>query len=233
MPNISGILFDKDGTLFDFQATWGVWTAWVLKTLADGDAELENRMAQSVGFDLKGGRFEASSLVIAGTPLEIAQALAGPLGHSDPAALLATLDSLAAATPQVEVTPLAALFSKLKARGLDLGIATNDSEAPARAHLEAANVTRYLDFIVGSDSGYGGKPEAGQLHGFCTAMSLAPEQCMMVGDSTHDLGAGRAAGFYTVGVLTGPATHDVLQPLADVVLPSIAELPGHLDQIAG
>ena len=47
----------------------------------------------------------------------------------------------------------------------------------------------------------------------------------MVGDSTHDLRAGRAAGMQTVGVLTGTSLADELWPLADAVLPDIGHLP--------
>ena len=47
---------------------------------------------------------------------------------------------------------------------------------------------------------------------------------VMVGDSLHDLVAGRAAGMQTVGVLTGPACRDELAPCADVVLPDIGHL---------
>ena len=54
----------------------------------------------------------------------------------------------------------------------------------------------------------------------------------MVGDSTHDLSAGRAAGMRTVGVLTGVAQAEVLEPFADVILPSIADLPAWLDSLS-
>ena len=47
----------------------------------------------------------------------------------------------------------------------------------------------------------------------------------MVGDSRHDLIAGRAAGMQTVGVLTGMAELADLAPFADVVLPDIGHLP--------
>ncbi|EPX85444.1 HAD-superfamily hydrolase, subfamily IA, variant 1 family protein [Salipiger mucosus DSM 16094] len=50
----------------------------------------------------------------------------------------------------------------------------------------------------------------------------------MVGDSTHDLIAGRAAGMQCVGVLTGPAAAEDLASQADVVLPDIGHLPGWL-----
>jgi len=78
---------------------------------------------------------------------------------------------------------------------------------------------------MGADSGFGGKPAPGQLLQFLSVTGLAAQDCLMVGDSLHDLDAGRAAGMKTVGVLTGPATRDVLTPAADIVLPSIGELP--------
>jgi phosphoglycolate phosphatase len=53
-----------------------------------------------------------------------------------------------------------------------------------------------------------------------------------VGDSRHDLVAGRAAGMRCVGVLTGLADRADLSPLADAVLPDIGHLPGWLDLLA-
>jgi phosphoglycolate phosphatase len=50
----------------------------------------------------------------------------------------------------------------------------------------------------------------------------------MVGDSTHDLIAGRAAGMPTIGVLTGMAGRETLEPYADAVLENIGEIPGFL-----
>ena len=50
----------------------------------------------------------------------------------------------------------------------------------------------------------------------------------MIGDSTHDLDSGRAAGMATVGVLTGLATRADLAPHADVVLADIGALPAWL-----
>ena len=48
----------------------------------------------------------------------------------------------------------------------------------------------------------------------------------MVGDSRHDLQAGRAAGMVTLGVLTGPATAAELADVADAVLPDIGRAAG-------
>jgi phosphoglycolate phosphatase len=50
----------------------------------------------------------------------------------------------------------------------------------------------------------------------------------MVGDTTHDLAAGRAAGMLRIAVLTGVAEEADLAAEADVVLPDIGHLPDWL-----
>ena len=62
-----------------------------------------------------------------------------------------------------------------------------------------------FDFVAGCDSGWGGKPAPGQLLAFVAQCGLTPARVAMVGDSKHDLDAGRAAGMAAVAVLTGMA----------------------------
>jgi len=124
-------------------------------------------------------------------------------------------------------------FGALKARGLKLGVATNDSEVPARAHLDRHGLTGLLDFIAGWDSGHGAKPAPGMCLAFASTTGLDPGQVLMVGDSLHDLDAGRAAGMRPVAVLTGIARAGDLAPHAEVVLPDIGALPAWLDAQAG
>ena len=89
-----------------------------------------------------------------------------------------------------------------------------------------------FDFIAGYDSGHGLKPGPGMVLAFAAATGVAPQQVAMIGDSLHDLGAGRAAGAgLVVGVLTGPAEAHELAPHADHVIGSIAELPGLLERL--
>ena len=46
----------------------------------------------------------------------------------------------------------------------------------------------------------------------------------MIGDSPHDLAAGRGAGTVTVGVCWGAASREVLAPLADHLLTEVGEI---------
>jgi len=228
MAEIRGILFDKDGTLFDFHATWGAWAQGFLSDLSQGDAGRAQALGQAIGFDHSAGVFAPDSPVIAGTPGDIAAFLLPHLPGTSPDVLIAQMNRAAAAAPMKEAVPLAPMLDGLRGMGLALGVATNDTEAPARAHLAAAGVAGRFDFIAGSDSGHGAKPAPGQLLAFADAAGLAPASVLMIGDSRHDLTAGRAAGMGTVGVLTGPATARDLADLADAVLPDIGHLGAYL-----
>ena len=225
MKKIDAIIFDKDGTLFDFQATWAPVFLQLLQDLPVGDRLGD--VADALGFDLAAKRFLPHSVVIAGTTGEVAGILAPATGLSHDEALL-RLDAAGKRARQTPAVPLPATLGAL-ARQHTLGLVTNDSEGSARAHLEREAVLDLFAFVAGYDSGFGAKPEPGQLLGFCDDRGIEPAATVMVGDSRHDLTAGRAAGMRTVGVLTGVAVEAELADLADVVLPDIGHLATWID----
>lgn len=229
-----GVLFDKDGTLLDFEATWRGFVDEVLEALAPGDPALRRRLAEVAGIDAE-GRFRPGSPIVAGSTAEVATLWAPLLPGWSVEALEREADrrarEAAGRGPAPATRNMAALLDGLRARGLALGVATHDSEAAAHAHLAALGVADRFGFVAGYDSGHGLKPGPGMVLAFCAAAGLDPAETVMVGDSVHDLGAGRAAGVgLVVGVLTGPAREADLAPLADVVAPSIAALPDLLDR---
>jgi phosphoglycolate phosphatase len=227
---IDGIIFDKDGTLFDFRKSWGQWAVRLLEDLTD-DAVVKDKLAAAIGYLPESGEFAPDSPVIADTPAEIAAVMAPHHPAMTAAQIEARMNALAAHAQMAPAVPLRPLLSALKARGLRLGLATNDTEGPARAHMEQAGITDLLDMIMGCDSGYGGKPAPGMMLAFAAQMGLQPGRVAMVGDSRHDLIAGHAAGMRAVAVLTGVAEAGELAPHADAVLPDISHLPGWLDSL--
>jgi phosphoglycolate phosphatase len=72
------------------------------------------------------------------------------------------------------------------------------------------------------------KPDATPVLAFASAAGVPPAGIAVVGDSPHDLIAARAAGAVAIGVLSGPNEREVLQPHADILLPSVSELAGWL-----
>lgn len=225
---ITGIIFDKDGTLFDFHRSWGGWADGFVRGLARDGAHAD-ALGRAIGFDLASGSFASDSPVIAATAADIALALVPHLPGQTVGAITTHINAAAALAPMAEVVPLRPLLEALRARGLKIGLATNDTEVPARAHLAAHGITEMFDFIAGYDSGHGAKPGPGMCAAFAKAQGLDPSGVVMVGDSLHDLHAGRAAGMICVAVLTGMASQVDLAPHADVVLADIGALPAWLD----
>jgi len=229
---LDGIIFDKDGTLFDFGETWNSWALSLIAELSDGDPALARRIAEQADFDLALGSFRPTSPIIAGTNREAAECIARALPDYGVDALEALMTARAAEAPLAPPTDLVPLFDDLCARGLRLGVMTNDSEFAARAHLDAAGVLDHLHWIAGFDSGHGAKPAPTPLLAFAAAQNVDPARTAMVGDSTHDLVAGRAAGMVTVAVLTGMAGEEELAPYADTILPHVGHLPDWLGAAA-
>jgi phosphoglycolate phosphatase len=227
---IDGLLFDKDGTLFDFRISWGRWAQGFLSGIARDDSHLK-QLGRAIGFDPASGAFAPDSPVIAATAADIAAALAVELPGTSVAALTDRIDATAAEAPMSEAVPLRPLLTLLRAQGLRLGVATNDSEVPARQHLASHGIADCFDFVAGSDSGYGAKPGPGMCLAFAGQLGLDPSRVVMVGDSRHDLEAGRAAGMRTIAVLTGVASREDLAPRADAVLTDIGAIPGWLARL--
>lgn len=234
---IQGILFDKDGTLVDLLATWLPTYRAATDHLAAcaGDPGLSDRLM------IAGGWVPGTNRLLPGSPLSCAT-------NDDIIALWAE-DPAVAAIPDVHRTvreifleqavrhtapilPLRPFLSALRDRGLRLGIATMDSTAAAVASLRGQGVLDLFDLVIGFDAGFGAKPDPGMVHAFCSATHLEPAQVAMVGDAKKDLDTGANAGVgLRVGVLTGAASREALTPFADVVLPSVADLPALLDEI--
>ena len=224
----AGILFDKDGTLFDFEATFAPACAAVARELANGDEALAATLCEAVGFDLAGGVFTTDSVVIAGTAGDIARAVAATLQVEADELLARRIDSLF----QRHSSGSAILFSgvgdlllSLAAAGIPVGMATNDAEANGRSHAMLAGIDGHFRFFAGYDSGHGAKPGPGMILAFASMIGADVRNVVMVGDSLHDMHAARAAGAIGVAVTTGLASRAILEPHADYVIDDVSLLP--------
>ncbi len=228
---VRGILFDKDGTLIDFNAAWipaGIQAAERLCALASAPRQFD-ALIRRAGYQHHQKQLAAGSMWACGTTRELLADWIRELGLEGGDALLdESLDHMTevARVHSQPVTDLVELFSELKSMGCTLGVATMDLEQAATAILESLGIRDFVDFVCGCDSGYRHKPDPAMVHGFCDASALAPEEILVIGDTPHDLEMGRAAGVGTVvAVMGGVASREMLEPHADHVLETVAELP--------
>ena len=228
---IQGILFDKDGTLLDVNATWVPIYREALKQLFGLDDAAEAKM-EVAGYDRATGKLKAGSPLAGGTNREIAAIWWPQLSG---AALDAHLESLEQRFAEmvrhklVPLMPLEPILSDLRAMGFKLGVATNDSHFSARAHMAEVGVIEHFDDIIAADTVAVAKPAGNMIRKFAAMTGLPAAAIAMVGDNHHDMEEARNGGAgLAIAVLSGNAGREDIAHLADYTIDSVADLPALL-----
>jgi phosphoglycolate phosphatase len=227
LAEVRAVLFDKDGTLIDFEKTWFPADYAVLKTLSNGDAACLGRLEDAAGFDRDNRCFTATSEMIAGSTADFGPLLAAAIPCPYDDGFLARLDVMIEREGLAATAPIgepAAILAALRDFGLVVGLATNGPKRLAEDHARMLGISGHLSFVCGYDSGFGRKPGPGMVHGFSAAIGVAPDRIAVVGDTLHDLHMANAAGAVAIGVPSGLTPADVLAPAADLVVADLDEL---------
>ncbi len=119
---------------------------------------------------------------------------------------------------------VAELLKGLAAR-YPLAVVTARDEAGTLAFLEQFSLTERFGVVATARTCQYTKPFADPVLWAAGEMGVPPEHCLMVGDTTVDIRAGKAAGAQTVGVLCGFGREkELLRAGADLILPGTADL---------
>ena len=192
---LEAVLFDKDGTLVDFHATWDRAFGVTLEQLAPDRAALE-LAASAVGYDLDSREVDPGSPLIAESNAAIMELL-GPFVD------VTRFESILSTQAEASVTPATGaleLLELLVDAGTPAGVVTNDSEAVTHGQLARLGWERLFAVVIGYDSGHGAKPDPGPVLAALSALDATPSSAVLVGDSNHDLEAARRARVTTVYV---------------------------------
>jgi pyrophosphatase PpaX len=114
----------------------------------------------------------------------------------------------------------------LRSRGARLGIVTSKNLGGLKRGLTLCGFDGLFEAFVTADSMEQSKPDAAPVLAAVAQLGGEPSSTLMVGDSPHDITAGRAAGASTAACLWGPFDRGRLareQP--DFWLASFADLP--------
>lgn len=235
------VIFDKDGTLIEFDAIWQsiylAGTDAVAQTVENPTA-VRAELHVAMGYDPITRRFSTHGPFATAANAKIGTVAAAvlyrhaqpPLTWDDAEAVAerTMLAALAAPLDPTLLTPAAdlpALFQSLQVAGVAVAVITSDERAQTVATLEMLGVSHLAGLVIASDDPYPKKPAPEAIWATCAHFGVPVEKTVMVGDSLTDMRMGRTAGVgLCVAVLTGPGTRDDLAPHADVVLPSIGEI---------
>ena len=106
-----------------------------------------------------------------------------------------------------------------------MAVVSARDDKSTRAFLKQFELTGYFQEIVTAITAEHTKPYPDPILYAAEKMGVAPEHCLMIGDTTVDIRAGKAAGAQTVGVLCGFGEQGELERRgAGVILQSTPEL---------
>jgi phosphoglycolate phosphatase len=232
LADIKGILFDKDGTLVDFNATWLGVADFMAMDAAEGDRWKADRLLAAAGFDFVSKRFKPDSIFASGSNMDVVELWFPRLSDEDQMHAVSRFNEITSAQGSAMAVALPGVVDSLRAlhqRSYRMGVATNDSTSGAEKTLATLGIAQLFDAAFGYDAVAKSKPAPDTVVAFCDLTGLKPGEIAMVGDNRHDLEMARAGGCgLAVGVLSGTGTRDSLAPMADVVLDSVADLPDFL-----
>jgi len=116
------------------------------------------------------------------------------------------------------------MLAALKGR-YPMAIVSARHEKSTMRFLEQFDLVKYFDAIITGLSAPHTKPFPDPIFLAAERMGVKPHECLMIGDTTVDMRAGRSAGAQTVGVLCGFGEEkELLDMGADLILSNTHQL---------
>ena len=232
------VIFDKDGTLIDFN----LWHTWFARLICELDAlspftdELRLAIAGTLGYEPSDDTWQPEGPLTLAPISEIQLLIAGQLYryqhlswnravtlvNNTTANVLKTLPFADLVRPIGDVY---GLIQRMRASGMLVAVATGDIRQTTEVCLRAIGIDDQLDALICADDGIPAKPAPDAVEEICRLLNIAPSQAIMVGDSVDDITMAHSAGLMAaIGVSSGASPASSLAPFADVVIGDIQEI---------
>jgi phosphoglycolate phosphatase len=190
---IEAVLFDLDGTLVHSAPRIA---ASLNLALADhGIAAIEPAMV--------------ATMIGGGVPLLLERALTYRGVPSRPSLTAGLLDRYRetylapGGTPVLPFPGVEQALAELRRGGLKLGVVTNTLDRFMRMLLQRTGLAHLFDTVVSADTLPQRKPDPAPLLHACSALAVAPDRTLFVGDSRNDAEAAQAAGMRMICMTYG------------------------------
>ena len=216
LTRIHAICFDVDGTLSDTDDQW----------VAMFERRLVRLRRLFPGGDVR--RFARWAIMSAETPGNLVYGLLDRMNLDDEVGRLYSYLSQRRVGRQAKafwlIEGIADMMGKLHERYPLAVVSARDKESTL-AFLDQFALTGFFHSIATALTCQHTKPYPDPVLWAAAQMGVAPENCLMVGDTVVDIRAGKLAGAQTVGVLCGFGQEAELRRAgADMILPHTAAL---------
>ncbi|WAE41546.1 HAD family hydrolase [Staphylococcus pasteuri] len=227
------ILFDKDGTLIEFDKSWEKIGIRLVDKLLDTfpvhDKEVAHRQ-----LGIMDDKIVPDSVMGSGSLGEMIKSFDNITGQDTSEWARNTSQELVDSR-EPENNWIEGVYDtivELRKKGYKIGIVTSDTNKGATQFLEATQSTSLFDLVISTETHAEEKPNPKVLDPLFAAYNVKPEQVAIVGDTANDMKTAINAHLgLSIGVLTGIAKEEELHE-ADVIVESAKEVKNVIDQFS-
>jgi phosphoglycolate phosphatase len=126
-----------------------------------------------------------------------------------------------------------AALETLKGQGAKLAVCTNKLTGLSTRLLDALDMTRLFDAVIGADATPAVKPDPRHLRTAVAAVGGTLDRALMVGDAATDAGAARAAGTPLILVSFGYTEVPARELAPDILIDHFDQLPDACARLLG
>ena len=225
------ILFDKDGTLIEFDSSWekiGVRLVdQLLETFPVHDKEAAHRQLGIIDKKIK-----PDSVMGSGSLGEIIESFNGVTGKETSDWTRDTSQELIdSRVPENNwIDGVQETIQALRNEGYHIGIVTSDTKKGVDQFLEETQTRNLFDLVISTETHAEEKPHPKVLDPLFNAFDVEPGQVAIVGDTANDMKTAINANLgLGIGVLTGVAKKEELYD-ADVIINSAKDVKQVIEQ---
>ena len=222
------IIFDKDGTLIDFDAFWVTVSVKaiedVLRWAGNGSVTVSDVLE---AFGVSEGITDIEGVLCKGTYAELGHIFYKILkkhGTDIPCdevtAALTAAYGINAGAGEVKPTSeaLAQVLGELKRQGKRLAVVTTDNPEITSKCLCVLGIEELFDKVYTDDGKTPTKPDPYCVYDFCETFGIEKERVVMVGDTMTDMNFAKNAGISAIGVAKSDKNKQILAPHAHTVV---------------
>lgn len=239
---IKAIIFDKDGTLFNYGDVWGSIIAASLKKslpMKHLSPEKKKRCLREfqivIGVDESGHSYSDGILFRHDRFIQATLRLLrlcfryrlSPIKVYKATVLLARRSDhgLKEKLQNLDFPDVRLVFEECHKRGYILGMVTNDTSISTSMFLERMDAKKYISFIRTGESDCRHKPNPQAIKQFCHENKLKSSEVCVVGDTIIDMQFAKNGKVgYSIAVLTGSGDRKALSKISNAVYPTLKDI---------
>ncbi len=240
--SIKFIIFDKDGTLLDFDSFWGTISTYAVTDMLTKLHLPENllpTLLSSIGY--KNGTTDVQGVLCWGTYRLMGEAMHDAMTHAGVSCdreevVRLTYETYHQHADKGEIRSachnLKDVLKQLLGQDILLGVVTTDGPVITRQCLEKLDIGPMFSAVCTADGVLPPKPDPYCIEAIMEQFHLTKDEIVMVGDTMTDVQFARNGGIRVIGVAKTEEGRAFLREKADAAVPDVSHVAAVLTEWA-